>query len=264
MSSIILNNKKKRKPILTSFVILALSLLIGLVYSALPESKIIKPIEKHEATVIFLHGLGDRAKSWQNILQPISEKYPTVKFIFPQAPITMVNMNFYLPMPAWYNLKGKIDDLDNLKGNSNQLIKQVEKISQLVRSEIDLAVDPQKIIVMGHSQGGSVALVFGLTSDIQIRKIVSLAGFLLNNWKEEIELEKNPQKKNKFTLYHGRHDDLVPFWAGERTNKFIQEKNYESEFKEVKSHWFNINHIFPVHKVKEIMEKELDNLLAKS
>ena len=61
---IIYQNKErktiKRKPILTlaSFLILAFSLLIGLVYSALPESKIIKPTEKHEATVIFLHGLG--------------------------------------------------------------------------------------------------------------------------------------------------------------------------------------------------------------
>jgi predicted esterase len=78
-------------------------------------------------------------------------------------------------------LHGNIQELEELKGNINQLSRQVSKIKKIVKSEIRTGIEPHKIIVMGYSQGGSVALVFGLTSDVQIRKIVSLAGFLLNN-----------------------------------------------------------------------------------
>ena len=76
---------------------------------------------------------------------------------------------------------GNIQELEELKGDINQLSNQVNKIKKLVKSETRMGIDPHKIMVAGHSQGGSVALVFGLTSDIQIKKIVSLAGFLLNN-----------------------------------------------------------------------------------
>src|SRR2546427_12616455 len=64
------------------------------------ETIIIQPTKKHSASVIFLHGLGNNAQNQHNICQPLSEKFPSVKFIIPQAPTISVSMNGGWPMPA--------------------------------------------------------------------------------------------------------------------------------------------------------------------
>jgi len=57
------------------------------------ETITIEPTEKHSASVIFLHGLGNNAQNQQNICQPLATKFPHVKFIIPQAPTISVSMN---------------------------------------------------------------------------------------------------------------------------------------------------------------------------
>jgi len=62
---------------------------------------IIEPTEEHDATFIFLHGLGDSASNWQKKYRSIAKNYPNVKFIFPQSPIIPISMNCHWPSAAW-------------------------------------------------------------------------------------------------------------------------------------------------------------------
>ena len=55
-----------------------------------PKNTVIDAKEKHTATVILLHGLGDSANGWKRIADTIS--VPWVKWIFPTAatqPVTL-------------------------------------------------------------------------------------------------------------------------------------------------------------------------------
>jgi predicted esterase len=70
-------------------------------------SYILEPTEKHTATVIFFHGLGDTGKGWSEILDDaFRAKLPYVKFLLPNAPNRPVTCNDGHVMPAWFDLDG--------------------------------------------------------------------------------------------------------------------------------------------------------------
>jgi predicted esterase len=45
----------------------------------------IKPLKKHEFTVIFMHGLGDNGRGWCDGFRGYREMFPSTKWIFPNA-----------------------------------------------------------------------------------------------------------------------------------------------------------------------------------
>lgn len=62
------------------------------------QSKIAIP-EEYSALVIFLHGLGDNGKSWQQRFSRLSNSVGNIKWIFPtaaMAPITFQCMRIFI------------------------------------------------------------------------------------------------------------------------------------------------------------------------
>jgi len=66
----------------------------------------------------------------------------------------------------------------NLKEDKEGLLKSVNQIKKIIQQEINSGISPQKIMVIGHSQGGAVALAIGLTSDYPLAGIIGLSAFL--------------------------------------------------------------------------------------
>jgi predicted esterase len=67
----------------------------------------IEPTEKHTASLIYLHGLGDSGKGWSQIMEKsYAKKLPFVKFIFPNANKMPITLNNGYNMPAWFDLHG--------------------------------------------------------------------------------------------------------------------------------------------------------------
>ncbi|KLL02036.1 MAG: hypothetical protein MRERC_5c058 [Mycoplasmataceae bacterium RC_NB112A] len=251
---------------LVTFFLLILIILGTVVFSSKskpnqPQNQTIKPLktltieptQKHTATLIFLHGLGDKAENWEEILRPLAENYPHFKFIIPQAPWISVSMNYGIPMPAWYNIKGNIKDTLNLKQDKKGLLKSVSQIENIIQSEIDFRIE--KIMVGGFSQGGSVALAIGLTTRKKLNKIICLSGFLpcreeIFSWSE---------KKNTslpFHFYHNVDDDMVTFEVGKKSSQMIKEQGFLVNFRE-KDSWRG--HIWPWEEIVIVMKRELEN-----
>nr|CAG8435694.1 12344_t:CDS:2 [Entrophospora candida] len=90
------------------------------------ETLTIQPTQKHTSTVIFLHGLGGNAAKRKD------------------------------------KTEGNRNDIMNLKQDKKGLLKSVKQIEKIIREEINSGISPQKIMVMGHSQGGSVALAVAI------------------------------------------------------------------------------------------------------
>ena len=66
----------------------------------------------------------------------------------------------------------------NLKEDKKGLLSSVGQIKKIIHEEINSGISPQKIMVVGHSQGASVALAVGLTSDYRLAGIIGLSAFL--------------------------------------------------------------------------------------
>lgn len=49
-------------------------------YNNLGKPVIIEPTEKHTATVIFMHGLGDTGSGWADVADMWSDAFPYIRF----------------------------------------------------------------------------------------------------------------------------------------------------------------------------------------
>jgi len=144
----------------------------------------------------------------------------------------------------------------NLKEDKESLLKSVNQIKKIIQQEINFGISPQKIMVIGHSQGGAVALAVGLTSDYHLAGIIGLSAFLpcrneIFNWTKE------ENKNIPFSLYHNYYDDIIPAGVGNQSAQLLKEKGYQAEFEGD----YSGNHFFLSEELTEILTKKLKELL---
>ena len=178
---------------------------------------------KHEATLIFLHGLGDTGHGWSSSLAEI--RPPHLKVICPTAETIPVTLNTGFRMPAWFDLFS----LDPNGAEDEEGIKRsMSKIEKLVKKESEEAGIPQRNIILGgFSQGGALALLTGLTS-----KEVRVGGIIgLSTW---LPLHRSFDPRNAETPVlqcHGDCDPVVPYKWGQMTSTLLKSKIKKHEFK---------------------------------
>ncbi|MCE8159184.1 MAG: hypothetical protein I3270_02085 [Candidatus Moeniiplasma glomeromycotorum] len=222
------------------------------------EKIIIEPTKNHSASIIFLHGLGNDAESQRVICQPLAEKNPHIKFIIPQAPTIKVSMNNLVSLcPAWYNIKGNPRDIMSLKEDKPGLLNSVNQTKKIIQEEVNSGISPQKIMVVGHSQGASVALAVGLTSDWRLAGIIGLSAFL--PCRNEIFGWAKPENKTiPFFLYHNYYDNVIPASIGDQSAQLLKEKGYQVEFDNL----YNGDHFFKPEELQKILTEKLGEFLG--
>ncbi|CAI2196215.1 19379_t:CDS:2 [Funneliformis geosporum] len=130
----------------------------------------------------------------------------------------------------------------SLKEDKTGLLNSVNQIKKIIQAEIKAGISPQKIMVVGHSQGASVALAVGLTSDYRLAGIIA----------------KIENKIIPFFLYHNYYDDIIPAYIGDQSATLLKEKGYQAEFDNL----FNGSHLFKPEELQEILTKKLKEFLA--
>ncbi|KAJ1915344.1 hypothetical protein IWQ60_008469, partial [Tieghemiomyces parasiticus] len=118
-------------------------------------SVVVKALEKHTATVIILHGLGDTGNGC------------------PDLPITLNNG---YKMPAWYDIRS-LDKLDGFEDEQGML-RTVSSINRLLGEEISEEVPSSRIVLAGFSQGSAMTLLTLLTSERKFAGAAVLSGYL--------------------------------------------------------------------------------------
>ena len=89
--------------------------------------------DKHTATVIWLHGLGDSGYGWSSVSEQLN--MPWVKFLFPTAPVQRVTLNMGMEMPAWFDIKSL--DPDDLAEDVQGMLESAAYVMGLVQKEMD-------------------------------------------------------------------------------------------------------------------------------
>uniref|UniRef100_A0A914E1K2 palmitoyl-protein hydrolase n=1 Tax=Acrobeloides nanus TaxID=290746 RepID=A0A914E1K2_9BILA len=180
---------------------------------------VVNPSEKHTATLIFFHGLGDQGHGWSDVAKSeLKLKY--LKGIFPNAANRKVTLNFGMNMPAWYDLYGLSPDVQE---DDAGIANATKYVHDLIDAEIKAGIPAKRIVLGGFSMGGALALYAGLTYKEPLGAIVGLSSFLLQRNKLPGDYKANLQ--TPIFLGHGTNDFLVPFTFGQLTAEAIKQFN---------------------------------------
>lgn len=184
---------------------------------------------EHKASIIWLHGLGDSGNGFAPIAPEL--KLPAelgVKFIFPHAPIRPVTINNGMEMRAWYDIKSM--DMDS-RADLEGVIDSSQRVEQLIEAEIASGIDSNKIMLIGFSQGGVIALHLGARYKKALAGIVALSTYMCAP--QSLSVEKSVENQNTPILFaHGQQDEVVPLFLGNSAFQTMQQNGYPVQWKE--------------------------------
>ncbi|KAH7362343.1 Phospholipase/Carboxylesterase-domain-containing protein [Plectosphaerella cucumerina] len=187
--------------------------------------------QKHTATVIFAHGLGDTGHGWASAVENWRrrQRLDEVKFVLPHAPSIPITANMGMSMPGWFDIRSRESNVTYAKFKQQKMLDgtveslrahedeagvrvSVAYFNELIQAEVDAGIPSERIVLGGFSQGGAMALYTGLTNGKRLGGVVGLSSWLVlsNRFTEEVKDEaRQVNKATKVFMGHGGSDQLV-------------------------------------------------------
>jgi len=150
-------------------------------------------------TVLALHGLGSNEQDLIGLAPHLPE---SLLWISPRAPL-VVGRNAF----EWYRVKviGRPDP--------EQVLSALETIDRFV-DEIrsTYPVDPQKLFLLGFSQGSLLSMCYALTHPSKVAGVIAQSGYIPSHI--PLEVDEAAVREKPFLLTHGEQDTMIPVeWA---------------------------------------------------
>lgn len=169
----------------------------------------VNPAVPPRSSVIWMHGLGADGYDFADIIPQLNlPEELAIHFVFPHAPMRHVTMAAGAKMRAWYDIgKGELNS--NFYQDEIGIREAQQLIEQIVAAELARGIDSSRIVLVGFSQGGAMALQCGLRYPKQLAGILVLSSWLpLAN---TVMTEKHASNQNvPILMLHGTMDELVP------------------------------------------------------
>ncbi|XP_050135743.1 uncharacterized protein LOC126611492 isoform X1 [Malus sylvestris] len=188
------------------------------------RTHVVRPKGKHQATMVWLHGLGDNGSSTSQMLESLP--LPNIKWICPTAPKRPVAMLGGFACTAWFAV-GELsedgpDDWESLDASAAH-------IANLLSTEpADV-----KVGIGGFSMGAAMALYSatcyaagrygnGNPYPLNLRAVVGLSGWLPGARSLRNKIERSHEALRRAASLpilqcHGSSDDVVPYNYGEKS-----------------------------------------------
>ena len=189
----------------------------------------IETAPKPDASVIWLHGLGDTGDGWSQVVPGLGlPKSMRVRFVFPHAPKMAVAINNGYVMPAWYDIReanlSERADVAGVQRSQAQLVA-------LMARENARGVDDARIVLAGFSQGGAVALYTGLRHPKRIAGIVALSTYLVSA--NALPSESSAANRGvPIFMAHGTFDPVVRLAWAQASREALVQGGYPVEWHE--------------------------------
>lgn len=168
----------------------------------------------HDACVIWLHGLGDKGQGWADRAQALQQVLPTTLFLHPTAPTQPVTCNGGQSMPSWFDIASQHHTL--FEPDPPGLAESASFVQGLVCKQLDAGIAPERIVLVGFSQGGAVALDAALHCQVSLGGVLMLSSFLASSLKPRSRSGTFDTCCPRVDFFHGEADSLVPIpWARE-------------------------------------------------
>ena len=188
--------------------------------------------ETVDTTIIWLHGLGANGCDFMPIIDrlPLCHTH-AIRFLFPNAPHIPVTINQGQIMPAWYDIYALT--LDS-KIDTTGILQSADAIQQIMLKEIERGIASEKIILVGFSQGGAIALEAGLSFCHKLAGILALSSYFPSYQ----TLNGHPANlTTPIRLDHGEFDPIITQPMAEHTTKALITRGYN-----VNCHHYSMGH----------------------
>jgi phospholipase/carboxylesterase len=182
---------------------------------------------KPDATVIWLHGLGDDGNGWSQVVGSLGlPRGKAVRFIFPHAPVIPITINNGMAMRAWYDLDGAdFSSRADLEG----VRRSAAHIEGLIAREIQRGILPRRIVLAGFSQGGATALYAGLRHPERLAGIVALSTYLIDG--PGLAAEAAPANRDiPIFMAHGTQDPMIQLAWAEQSRRALVAGGWKVEW----------------------------------
>lgn len=193
------------------------------------ESVVINPKEEHQATIIWLHGLGADGHDFEGVVPELRlPDHLGIKFIFPHAPYRSITINDGMSMRGWYDVKA----LDmSAEEDTNGINDSAQKISEIIDHEIAEGIPSTAIILAGFSQGGAIVLYTALRYRQPLLGVIALSTYL--PLAERLSAEANvANQSTPIMLAHGQYDQVIDIQYGKITLNILKSLAYEISWHE--------------------------------
>ena len=180
-----------------------------------------------DATVIWMHGLGDDGRGWSEVVPALGLPAALrVRFLFPHAPPMPVSINQGLRMRAWYDVRAanitERADLDGVR-------RSQQAIEALIEHEAARGISPARIVLAGFSQGGAIALFAGLRHPQRLAGIVALSTYLVGP--DILAAEAAVANRDvPIFMAHGTRDPVVQFAWGQASRRALEAGGWKVEW----------------------------------
>lgn len=186
----------------------------------------INPEKAAVAVVIWLHGLGADGHDFEPIVPQLHlPPHLPVRFVFPHAPEMEVTAFGGQRVRAWFDFApaGGLD--------ARGLQRSVARVHDLIQTEIDDGMPPERILLAGFSQGGVLALQTALYYPRPLAGILALSTFL----GDDTGLGGPSAQVNAqipILMCHGQQDAVLPMSLGKSSFETLRAAGYAIEWRE--------------------------------
>ncbi|XVF47895.1 hypothetical protein PTKIN_Ptkin03bG0146800 [Pterospermum kingtungense] len=196
---------------------------------------VVRPRGNHEATIVWLHGLGDKGSSWSQLLETLP--LPNIKWICPTAPTRPVAMFGGYPCTAWF-------DVGDLSGDGPDDLEGLDASAARVANLLSTEPANIKLGIGGFSMGAATALYSatchilgkygnGNLYPVNLSAVIGLSGWLPCSRTLRNEMEGSIQAVRRaaslpILLCHGLGDDVVAYQHGERSAQALNSVGFRN------------------------------------
>ncbi|MBI5924316.1 MAG: alpha/beta fold hydrolase [Aquabacterium sp.] len=198
-----------------------------------------------QTSIIILHGLGADGSDFAPFCDELNlSAIGPVRFVMPSAPVMPVSINGGYEMRAWYDILPTNDP--TRREDEASLRRSHLAINTLIEREAQRGVAPERIVLMGFSQGCAMALMAGLRYPQALGGIIALSGYLPLPQFTQAERHAANQRTPIF-MAHGQHDDVVLMSRGAAARDQLRQWGYRVDW-----HDYPMTHSLCLDEVQDI------------
>ena len=202
--------------------------------SELLEAITIETGANPDASVIWMHGLGDDGKGWSEVVPALNlPQSLAVRFIFPHAPVIAVTINNGMRMRAWYDIRqANLSERADLEG----VLTSQAHVDALIAREVSRGIAARRVILAGFSQGGAIALYAGVRYAERLGGVIGLSTYLVGF--DRVAAEALAANRDvPIFMAHGTLDGVVQLAWAERSRDALSVGGWDVEW-----HTYPIEH----------------------
>lgn len=159
-------------------------------------------------TILALHGRGSNEEDLIGLAPHLPEG---LLWISPRAPLLLGPGSY-----EWYRVQtiGRPDP--------DQVLASLETIADFIAEILSAyPVDPQKLFLLGFSQGSILSMCYTLTRPSQVAGVIAQSGYIPKN--VELNIDAAAVREKPFILTHGEQDTLLPVEWGRESRDRLQD-----------------------------------------